>query len=82
MIGDEAFDRAVRIKAANEAGAKEALTRPSTRDAALALLALPGYASAMNTCAMWKPQGRHFDPEKSRARVAAVVAVAGALGER
>jgi hypothetical protein len=81
-IGDEGFDRAVRIKAVNDAGAKEALTRPGTRDAVLALLALPGYASVMNTYAMWEQQGRHFDPEKSRARVAAVVAVARALGER
>jgi hypothetical protein len=81
-IGDEAFDRAARIKSADEAGAKEALTRPGARDAVLALLALPGWASAMDACARWEQQGRHFDPVKSRERVAAVVAVARALGER
>jgi hypothetical protein len=81
-IGDEVFDRAVRIKAATEAGAKEALTMPGARDAVLALLALPGYASITNTCALWEQQGRHFDPEKSRERVTAVAAVARALGER
>jgi hypothetical protein len=79
-IGDEAFDRAVRIKAADEAGAKVVLGKPGAQAAVLGLLALSTSASATNAYAQWEEQGRRFDLGKTRERLAAVVAVARTLG--
>jgi hypothetical protein len=79
-IGDAEFDRAVRVKTADEAGAKAALGKPGARDAVLGLLALSTSAFATNAYAQWVEQGYRFDPQKTRERVAAVAAVARALG--
>ena len=79
-IGDGEFDRAARVKAADEAGAKVVLGKPGARDAVLGLLALPGSAHATNAYARWDQQGYHFDPVKTRERMAAVVGVARTLG--
>jgi hypothetical protein len=79
-IGDEEFDRSVRVKAADTAAARDALGRPGARDAVLSLLALSPSAYATGTCACWEQQGTYLDPEKTRTRLAAVVAVAGTLG--
>jgi len=79
-IGDPEFDRAVRIKAADEAAAKAALGKPGARDAILGMLALSKSAYATNVCAQWEQQGIYFDTAKTRARMAAVVAVALGLG--
>jgi hypothetical protein len=79
-IGDPEFDRAVRVKTADETAARAALGQPGAREAVLGLLALSTSAFATNACAQWVEQGYRFDPEKMRARVAAVVAVARTLG--
>jgi hypothetical protein len=79
-IGEPEFDRAARIKTADEAGAREALGKPGARDAVLALLALSTSAFATNAYAQWVEQGYRFDPGKTRDRVAAVAAVARTLG--
>ena len=79
-IGDEEFDRAVRVKTADEGGAKGVLGKPGARDAVLGLLALSTSAYATNAYAQWEEQGRHFDLGKTRERMAAVVAVARTLG--
>jgi hypothetical protein len=79
-IGDPEFDRAVRIKAADETATRMALGKPGARDAVLALLALPGSTHATNAYAQWEAQGYRFDQGKTRERVAAVVAVARTLG--
>jgi hypothetical protein len=79
-IGDAEFDRAVRVRAADEATARAALGRPGARDAVLGLLALSTSAFATNAYAQWVEQGYRFDPAKTRERVAAVVAVARTLG--
>ena len=79
-IGDAEFDRAVRIKAADEAGARAALDKPGARDAILGLLALSKSAYATNVCAQWEQGGTHFAEPNTRARIAAVTAVARTLG--
>jgi hypothetical protein len=79
-IGDAEFDRAVRIKTADDAAARAAVGRPGARDAVLSLLALSTSAFATNAYAQWVEQGYRFDPGKTRERVAAVVAVARTLG--
>ena len=79
-IGVPEFDRAVRIKAADQEGARAALGKPGAREAVLGLLALSSSAFATNAYAQWVEQGYRFDPEKTRERVAAVVAVARTLG--
>ena len=79
-IGVPEFDRAVRIKAADQEGARAALGKPGARDAVLGLLALSSSAFATNAYAQWVEQGYRFDPEKTRERVAATVAVARTLG--
>ena len=79
-IGDAEFDRAVRVKTADEAGARAAVGKPGVRDAVLGLLALSTSAFATNAYAQWVEQGCRFDPAKTRERVAAVVAVARTLG--
>jgi hypothetical protein len=79
-IGVPEFDRAVRVKTADEAGARAALGKPGARDAVLGLLALSSSAFATNAYAQWVEQGYRFDPVKTRDRVAAVVAVARTLG--
>jgi len=78
--GDADFDRAVRIKTADEAGARAALGKPGARDAVLGLLALSSSAFATNAYAQWVEQGYRFDPGKTRERVNAVAAVARTLG--
>jgi hypothetical protein len=78
-IGDPVFDRAVRVKTADEAGARAALGKPGARDAVLGLLALSTSAYATNAYAQWEAQGRHFDLGKTRERMAAVAAVARTL---
>jgi hypothetical protein len=79
-IGDPEFDRAVRIKTADEEGARAALGKPGAREAVLGLLALSSSAFATNAYAQWVEQGYRFDPVKTRDRVAAVVGVARTLG--
>jgi hypothetical protein len=79
-IGDPEFDRAVRVKTADDAGAQAALGKPGVRDAVLGLLGLSSSAFATNAYAQWVEQGYRFDPGKTRERVAAVVAVAQTLG--
>jgi hypothetical protein len=79
-VGEAEFDRAVRIKTADETGAREALGKPGARDAVLGLLALSTSAFATNAYAQWVEQGYRFDTGKTRERVAAVVAVARTLG--
>jgi hypothetical protein len=78
--GDARFDRAARIKTADEAGARAALGKPGARDAVLGLLALSSSAFVTNAYAQWVEQGYRFDPRKTQERVAAVVAVARTLG--
>jgi hypothetical protein len=46
----------------------------------LGLLALSTSAYATNAYAQWVEQGYHFDPAKTRERIAAVAAVARTLG--
>jgi hypothetical protein len=79
-IGVPEFDRAVRIKTADEAGARAALGKSGARDAVIGLLALSSSAFATNAYAQWVEQGYRFDTGKTRERVAAVVAVARTLG--
>jgi hypothetical protein len=79
-IGDPEFDRAVRVKTADEAEAKAALDKPGVRDAVLGLLALSTSAYATNAYAQWVEQRYRFDPAKTRERIAAVAAVARTLG--
>ncbi len=79
-IGESEFDRAVRIKTADEEGTRAALGKPGARDAVLGLLALSSSAFATNAYAQWVEQGYRFDTGKTRERVAAVVAVARTLG--
>jgi hypothetical protein len=79
-IGVPEFDRAVRIKTADQEGARAALGKPGARDAVLGLLALSSSAFATNAYAQWVEQGYRFDTTKTRERVAAVVAVARTLG--
>jgi hypothetical protein len=79
-IGDPEFDRAVRVKTADETAARMALGKPGARDALLALLALQGWAHATNAYAQWEAQGYRFDQGKTRERVSAIVAVARTLG--
>ena len=78
--GDAEFDRAVRVKTADEAGARAALGKPGARNAVLGLLALSMSAFATDAYAQWVEQGCRFDPNRTRERVAAVVAVAQTLG--
>ncbi len=78
--GEPEFDRAVRVQAADDTGAKAALGKPGARDAVIGLLALSTSALATNAYAQWEEQGYRFDPGKTRERVAAVVAVARTLG--
>jgi hypothetical protein len=79
-IGEPEFDRAVRIKTADQDGARAALGKAGARDAVLGLLGLSSSAFATNAYAQWVEQGYRFDPVKTRERVAAVVAVARTLG--
>jgi hypothetical protein len=79
-IGDPEFDRAIRVKAADAAAARSALGGPGARDALLGLRALSASAYATNEMALWEEQGRHLDLARTRERLAAVVAVARALG--
>jgi hypothetical protein len=79
-IGVPEFDRAVRVKTADDVAAKVALGKPGVRDAVLGLLALSTSAFATNAYAQWVEQGYRFDSGKTRERVAAVVAVARTLG--
>ena len=72
--------RAAGVKTADDAAAKAALGKPGVRDAVLGLLALSTSAFATNAYAQWVEQGYRFDPDKTRERVAAVAAVARALG--
>jgi hypothetical protein len=79
-IGDPEFDRAVRVKTADDVAARVALGKPGVRDAVLGLLALSTSAFATNAYAQWVEQGYRFDPDKTRERAAAVAAVARTLG--
>jgi hypothetical protein len=79
-LGDPEFDRAVRVKSDDEAGARAVVGKPGARDAILGLLALSTSSYATKTYAQWEQQGRYFDPTKTRERLAAVVAVARSLG--
>ena len=79
-IGDPEFDRAVRVKASDADAARSALRRPGARDALLGLRTLSTSAHATNDMALWEEQGRHFELARTRERVAAVVAVARAIG--
>jgi len=80
VTGDEKFDRAVRIKAGDEANAKVALGNPDTKAAILGLIAPSREAIATNACAQWERQGIRFDPSRMRAVIAALVPVTRTLG--
>jgi hypothetical protein len=70
-IGDEAFDRAVRIKTGDDAAARAVL---------LGMIALSTEAFATNAHATWERQGRRLDPSEIRAVIAALVPVTRTLG--
>ena len=79
-VGDEAFDRAVRIKTGDEAAARTVLSRPDTRTAILGMIALSKEAFATNAYATWERQGRRYDPVEMRTVIAALVPVTRTLG--
>jgi hypothetical protein len=79
-VGDEAFDRAVRVKTGDEAAARAALANPGARAAILGMIALSKEAFATNAFATWERQGRRFDPAEMRAVMAALVPVTRTLG--
>jgi len=78
--GDEAFDRAVRIKAGDEVSAKLMLGNPETKAAILGLFALSRSAFATDTHVQWERQGARFDPSEVRTVIAALVPVTRTLG--
>jgi len=78
--GDEEFDRAVRIKAGDEAGAKVMLGNPETKAAILGLFALSKAALVTNAHVQWERQGLRFDPSGMRTVIAALVPVTRTLG--
>jgi hypothetical protein len=79
-IGDEAFDRAVRIKTGDDAAARAVLGNPGARAAILGMIALSTEAFATNAHATWERQGRRLDPSEIRAVIAALVPVTRTLG--
>jgi len=79
-VGDEAFDRAVRVKTGDEAAARAVLSRPDTRTAILGMIALSREAFATNAYATWERQGRRYDPVEMRTVIAALVPVTRTLG--
>ena len=79
-LGDEAFDRAVRIKTNNDDAARVVLANPVARATILGMLALAGDTSATNACAQWERAGRWSDPSNIRPVIAALVPVTRALG--
>ncbi len=80
-VGDEEFDRAVRIKAADEAAAKVIVGRSAeARDAILGLLAVSKSAFATQSCAQWEGQGIRLDVSEMRSVIGALVRVARSLG--
>jgi hypothetical protein len=79
-IGDEAFDRAVRVKTNDEGAARAALGAPGARAAILGMIALSREAFATSTHARWEATGLRFDPSEIRTVIAALVPVSLALG--
>ena len=79
-VGDEEFDRAVRIKAGDETAAQVILGKPDARAAILSLLALSSSAFATNSYVQWERQGIRFDESEIRAVIGTLVPVARALG--
>lgn len=79
-IGDEEFDRAVRIKAGDEVAAKAMLGRPEARAAILGLLTLSRTAYATNSYVQWERQGVRFDESEIRSVIGSLVPVTRALG--
>ncbi len=79
-VGDEEFDRAVRIKAGDETAAKLLLGRPEAKAAILDLLALSKSAYATQSYAEWERQGVRFDVSEMRSVIGKLLPVARALG--
>jgi len=79
-IGDEEFDRAVRIKAGDEARAKVILEKPDARAAILALVALSSTTFATNSYVQWERQGVRLDESEMRSVIGTLVPVTRALG--
>jgi len=79
-VGDEAFDRAVRIKTDGEAAARAVLANAGARAAILGMIALSKEAFATNAFATWERQGRRYDPSEIRTVIAVLVPVTRTLG--
>jgi hypothetical protein len=79
-IGDEAFDRAVRIKTNDEGAARAALGSPGARAAILGMIALSKESFATSTHARWEGTGLRFDPSEMHSVIAALAPVARTLG--
>jgi hypothetical protein len=79
-VGDEAFDRAVRVKTDDATAARAALGSSSARAAILGMMALSKESFATNAYATWERQGRRYDPSEMRAVIAVLVPVTRTLG--
>ena len=79
-IGDEEFDRAIRIKTVDEAAAKLIFARPEARAAILGLVSLSKTAFATGSYVQWERQGIRFDESEIRSVIGALVPVTRALG--
>jgi len=79
-IGDEEFDRTVRIKAADEVAGKILLGKSESRIAILDLLALSRTAFATASYVQWERQGVRFDASEMRTVIGKLVPVTRALG--
>lgn len=79
-IGDEEFDRTVRIKAGDEVAAKIMLGKPEARAAILGLLALSRTAYATNSYAQWERQGVRLDESEIRSVIGTLTPLTRALG--
>ncbi len=79
-IGDEEFDRAVRIKAGDEVAAKVMFGRPQAKAAILDLLALSRSAYATQSYAQWEREGVRLEVSEVRSVIEKLVPVTRALG--
>jgi hypothetical protein len=80
-VGDEAFDRAVRVKTDDAAAARAVLANPDARAAILGMIALSTETIATSAYAQWERQGRCYDPSTIRPVIAALVPVTRAFGQ-
>ncbi len=78
-IGEAEFDRAVRVKAADESAVRVLLGRYETRAAILRMLALSQAAFATHDFAQWERQDVRYDASEMRTVCAALVPVAKAM---